>query len=113
MILWLDAQLSPMLAKWINSEFSVVAVPLRDIGLRDAEDIEIFNATRLAGATIVTKDSDFAELVARLGSPPQVIWVTCGNTSNARMCAVFRAALQNTIQLLEAGEDLVEIGDVV
>ncbi|MEH1826540.1 MAG: DUF5615 family PIN-like protein [Nostoc sp.] len=33
----------------------------------------------------MTKDSDFAELVDRFGTPPQVIWLTCGNTSNDRL----------------------------
>jgi predicted nuclease of predicted toxin-antitoxin system len=34
---------------------------------------------------VMTKDSDFVDLVERLGSPPQVIWLTYGNTSNARL----------------------------
>ncbi len=33
----------------------------------------------------MTKDSDFVLLLDRLGAPPQVIWITCGNTSNARL----------------------------
>ena len=33
----------------------------------------------------MTKDSDFVLLLDKLGAPPQVIWVTCGNTSNARL----------------------------
>jgi predicted nuclease of predicted toxin-antitoxin system len=33
----------------------------------------------------MTKDSDFVDLVERLGPPPQIIWLTCGNTSNLRL----------------------------
>jgi predicted nuclease of predicted toxin-antitoxin system len=33
----------------------------------------------------MTKDSDFVALLDRFGPPPQVIWITCGNTSNARL----------------------------
>jgi Uncharacterized protein conserved in bacteria len=35
------------------------------LGLRDAEDIEIFNAARSPGTVIVSKDRDFVELVTR------------------------------------------------
>ena len=35
MKLWLDAQLSPALARWINDqELDLAAIPIRDIGLR-------------------------------------------------------------------------------
>ncbi|MDF5718318.1 MAG: DUF5615 family PIN-like protein [Rhizonema sp. NSF051] len=30
---------------------------------------------------MITKDSDFVDLVDRLGTPPQIIWLTCGDTS--------------------------------
>jgi len=33
----------------------------------------------------MTKDRDFIALVERHGSPPQVVWLACGNTSNARL----------------------------
>ena len=50
MIFWLDAQLSPYLAPWLSSEFDVEATPIRELGLRDARDREIFMAAREAGA---------------------------------------------------------------
>ena len=89
MICWIDAQLSPQLASWLATRFGVTAYAVRDLGLRDATDREIFDAVRTAGAVVITKDRDFPELLARLGPPPQVIWVTCGNTSNARMHQIF------------------------
>jgi predicted nuclease of predicted toxin-antitoxin system len=55
LIFWIDAQLSPYLAKWISSEFGVEARPVRDLGLRDARDREIFLAAREAGATVMTR----------------------------------------------------------
>ena len=59
MILWLDAQLSPAMASWISGEFFVQAVAVRDLGLRDAKDPEIFLAARKANALVMTKDADF------------------------------------------------------
>jgi predicted nuclease of predicted toxin-antitoxin system len=70
MKIWIDAQLPPALANWLTQTFDVEASSLREIGLRDAKDIEIFEAARSTGAIIMTKDSDFVDLVYRLGIPP-------------------------------------------
>jgi predicted nuclease of predicted toxin-antitoxin system len=101
----------PAIASWIPQNFPVDAVALRDIGLRDAEDEEIFVAARSAGAVVMTKGSDFLDLLERHGAPPQVLWLTCGNTSNAHLKEVLSATLSEAIVLLEAGERLIEISD--
>ncbi len=93
MTLWVDAQLPPGIAAWVQENFPVTAAALRDIGLRDAEDEEIFAAAKAASVVVMTKDSDFRDLLDRLGPPPQVIWVTCGNTSNARLKEILTATL--------------------
>ena len=62
MIIWLDAQLSPVLVRWIQSMFEVETHALRDLKLRDATDEAIFHAARAAGATVMTKDGDFVKL---------------------------------------------------
>ena len=72
MKIWIDAQLPPTLAQWIQKTFDLEAFALRDLGLRDAADREIFAAARAENAVIMTKDSDFVDLVCRLGSPPQI-----------------------------------------
>ena len=59
----------------------------------------------------MTKDSDFLSLIEGLGSPPRVLWITCGNTSNARLRRVLREVLPTALGLLEQGESLVEISD--
>ncbi len=84
---------------------------MRDLGLARASDLEIFHAARKANAIIITKDQDFVRLVGRLGPPPSVIWVTCGNTSTARLREVLSASLSSALNLIEAGEALIEISD--
>ena len=81
MRIWVDAQKSPAIATWISSNYAVSAVAIRDLGLRDAEDKEIFETARQDKAVVMTKDSDFVLLLDRLAPPPQAIWITCGNTS--------------------------------
>ena len=110
MTVWVDAHLSPAIATWIASTFGITAVALRDVGLRDAEDLDIFEAAKAQGIIFITKDSDFADLVDRFGSPPQIIWLTCGNTSNARLREILSVALPEALVLLRTGEALVEIG---
>ncbi|MBJ7259915.1 MAG: hypothetical protein JHD33_10295, partial [Chthoniobacterales bacterium] len=58
---------------------------------------------------ILTKAADFAELVERLGPPPQIVWLTCGNTSEAALRVLLAKAMPRALELLAAGESLVEI----
>ncbi|MDB9541630.1 DUF5615 family PIN-like protein [Microcystis aeruginosa CS-1036] len=109
MTIWVDAHLSPAIATWISTTLEIEAVALRDLGLRDAEDTEIFQVAKAQRAILMTKDSDFVDLVERLGSPPQIIWLTCGNTSNARLREILSETLPRALELLDAGETLVEI----
>ncbi|MEM9986307.1 MAG: DUF5615 family PIN-like protein [Bacteroidota bacterium] len=111
MTIWLDAQLSPALALWLTETFTQVeAFSAKYLGLRDAEDEEIFQAAREAEAVVMTKDQDFVAMLERLGPPPKVIWLTCGNTSNVRIKTLLSQTLPDAIDLL-AKEPLVEISD--
>ena len=108
-MIWIDAQLSPAIAEWLRDSLGVDAKALREIGLRDAEDEEIFNAASKAEAIVMTKDSDFVLLLHRFGPPPKIILLTCGNTSNANLKRILRVTLNDALSLLESGEDLIEI----
>ena len=108
----MDAQFSPALAGWLADQFGIEALPVRALGLRDAKDRAIFMAAREGQAVVMTKDQDFVRMLEQHGPPPQVIWVTCGNTSSARMREILGQAMPETLRLLAAGEPLVEISDV-
>jgi predicted nuclease of predicted toxin-antitoxin system len=109
---WIDAQLSPTLAPWLSDTFAVEAFSVRWLGLQHASDAEIFTAAREAKAVVITKDRDFVQLLERLGPPPKVIWVTCGNTSNAQMRKILYRTFPEALLLFQAGESLVEITDI-
>jgi len=79
------------------------------LGLRDATDIEIFWAARKEDAAVLTKDVDFPHLLSPHDPPPQVLWLTCGNTSNAMRQGILTRGLPQALALLEAGEALVQI----
>jgi predicted nuclease of predicted toxin-antitoxin system len=112
MTIWLDAQLSPAIAAWITMQYSVPAVALRDLGIRDATDREISFAARASDAIVMTKDSDFVRLLEVNGTLPKIIWLTCGNTSNARLKEILADTLAKALELLQSGEQLVEINSV-
>jgi predicted nuclease of predicted toxin-antitoxin system len=112
MKLWIDAQLSPAIAAWINRTFDdIEAESVRALGLRDATDPEIFEEAKKSDAVVMSKDDDFIQLIEQRGTPPKLIWITCGNTSNARMREILSTALLKAIELLQSGEKIVEISD--
>ena len=108
---WFDANLSPQIADWTASTFAVATRHMDALGYRTTVDAVIFEAARaLGGIVIVTKDSDFADLVERNGPPPAVLWLTAGNTSNAALKALFTLRFKSALELFQDGEPLVEIG---
>lgn len=114
MKIWIDAQLSPSLAAWINRTFDdVQAKSVKALGLRDASDIEIYEKAKLDNAIVMSKDDDFIQLIDQKGSPPKLIWITCGNTSNTKMREILSKTFPKAKKLLESGEDIVEISDKV
>lgn len=85
-------------------------MPIRDIGLARTSDIAIFQRAQVDARILISKDRDFAELVTRLGPPPAIILLTCGNTSTDYLKGMLRVSLARALQLISEGEALVEIG---
>ena len=110
MKLWIDAQLPPTLANWLSATFGLEAIALRELSLRDAKDIEIFEAARAQNAVIMTKDSDFIDLVCRLGTPPQILWLTCGNVTNRNLRQLLTSTLPDALEQLQQGEKIALVG---
>lgn len=109
MIIWLDEQISPFLAPWVASECDIECASVVDLPVDRASDHAIFIAARAAGAIIITKDSDFVDLISRFGPPPQIVWLTCGNRSNVEMKRLLSPSLMNALKLLASGDPVVEI----
>ena len=103
MTIWVDAQLSPRTARWIAANFPVAATALRDLGLRDSSDEDFFAAARAANAIVLTKDGDFVRLLEQQGSPPKVLWLTCGNTFEAALQQILSGHLSTALALLDLG----------
>lgn len=110
MEIWIDAQLSPALALWMNQQFEgIEAKSVRALDLRDATDLLIYRSAKEKHAIVMTKDVDFVRLQERFGAPPQIIGITAGNTSDERMRQILKRNFATMTTMLQNGETLVEI----
>jgi predicted nuclease of predicted toxin-antitoxin system len=58
--------------------------------LETADDRALWEFAKSNGFTIVSQDSDFADMAAVFGPPPKVIWLRCGNQTNDVIEKLFR-----------------------
>jgi len=80
---WLDANISPAIALWLNNNFNIECRSCFMLGLQEESDLSIYRKAKEANAIFVTKDRDFAQLLAVHKSPPKIILLNSGNISNA------------------------------
>src|SRR5687768_18394634 len=52
---------------------------VREVGLAEADDKEVWDYAKQNDFVIVSKDNDFQQLSILYGSPPKVIWLRVGN----------------------------------
>ncbi len=63
---------------------------VRELGLENSTDSEIFDYARRNGFAIITFDSDFFDLSIIKGSPPKIIWIRTGNTTTNNLENILR-----------------------
>jgi len=61
------------------------------LGLDQVEDRQIWEYAKVNDFTIVTRDSDYNELLILLGFPPKVVWIQRGNCSTNEIENILRA----------------------
>src|SRR5574338_447452 len=84
MKLLFDNNLSPKLIPKIVDIFPDSShVTLK--GLDKSVDLEVWNIAREQSYTLVSKDSDFNELLTAKGFPPKVIWFRLGNCTTTEV----------------------------
>lgn len=87
------------------------AVHVCDIDLTSAADSEVWNEALRRDAVIISKDEDFI-LIGRSrpdAAAPALVWIRMGNCSRKALLAAFLPVLPTVLELLEAGEKIVEI----
>ena len=64
---------------------------VREVGLRDADDLTIWQYAKAHGYAIVSKDSDFQQRSLLHGAPPKFIWLRIGNCTTKRIEDLLRS----------------------
>ncbi|HSI76682.1 MAG TPA: DUF5615 family PIN-like protein [Lunatimonas sp.] len=101
--IWLDTNISPAIAKWM-AEFTGYTVKSAYIlSFNNISDRTIYKKAKEKGKVIlVSKDSDFPEIINRLGSPPKLINIKIGICSNKVLWNTLKPSINNIILLLQS-----------
>jgi predicted nuclease of predicted toxin-antitoxin system len=58
------------------------AAQVKELGLENSSDRDIWEYAKKNSYTIITFDADFGVLATLFGHPPKIIWLRIGNTSS-------------------------------
>lgn len=75
--------------------------------LDEASDLEVWEFAKINHYTIVTKDSDFNDLVIFKGIPPKVIWLKIGNCKVIEIEKILKEYEQTIKVFLEEEESAI------
>ena len=80
MKLLFDQNISFRVVKKIANAFPE-AKQVRELGIENFQDLEIWNYAKENDFSIVTFDADFFDLSSLKGHPPKIIWLRFGNST--------------------------------
>jgi predicted nuclease of predicted toxin-antitoxin system len=89
MKLLFDENLSPRLIELLAALFPD-SVHVRDVGLKAADDADVWTYAKENGFIICSKDSDMHQRSFVFGHPPKIIWVRLGNCSTDDVARLLR-----------------------
>ena len=87
MRLLFDQNISYRVVKQLKPTFPDF-IGVREVGLLNADDLEIWNYARLNNYTVITFDKDIPIISSVRGFPPKIIWLRIGNTDNSRLVSL-------------------------
>lgn len=90
MKLLFDENLSHRLATLLADLFPD-STHVRDIGLKEADDVLVWSYAESNNLIIVSKDSDMHQRSFLFGYPPKVVWVRLGNCSTSDVEKLLRS----------------------
>jgi len=104
----IDANLPPALAVALLG-IGHSAQHVDEVGLRMAEDEQIWNYAFEHQMVVITKDEDFPDRCLRSSITPVVVWLRIGNCRNAALLAWFIPLLPEMLARVEFGDRLIEV----
>ncbi len=76
--------------------------------MESASDVELWRFASDNDFVIVSKDVDFLEMQLLRGYPPKIVWLNCGNVSNA----VLRERLASRLAEIGVALEMDDVGVV-
>lgn len=89
MKLLFDQNISFRITKKLHSIFPK-SEQVKEIGLEDASDTEIWNFAKAKDFVVVTFDADFADIANIKGCPPKIIWLRTGNMTTNNIVEILK-----------------------
>ncbi len=89
MSLLFDQNISFRIIKKIQDTFPN-SKQIKELGLENNSDIEIWRFAKENNYTIVTFDADFFEISNLKGHPPKIIWLRTGNTTTENIIEILK-----------------------
>lgn len=89
MRLLFDENLSHRLVHTLADEYPG-STHVGEVGLRGAEDRQVWDYARSEGLIVVSEDTDFRELSFLEGFPPKIIWLDVGNAGTSVVAVLLR-----------------------
>lgn len=80
---------------------------VRDAGLSNASDPEVWNFAAANGLIIVSKDQDFRQRALLFGPPPKCIWIRLGNCSTSDVAALLAKRAQAILEFQQSPAGLL------
>lgn len=82
---------------------------MRELGLREAEDSEIWDQALKTGAVLITKDDDFPRRAQQTGAGPVIVWLRIGNATNQVLRRWLMPQLPQILAWIGEGVRVLEI----
>lgn len=104
MKLLFDQNLSPKLPIYVKDLFNESA-HLQDLGLDKSNDLLVWEYAKTNSFTIITKDSDFNNIISLFGFPPKVIWLRRGNSSTTTIIEMIESHIETINSFIKDDEN--------
>lgn len=104
---WIDVNLPPAMAKWIQEDFGISAKSFKELNFDSEQDVIVFNvaAKRLNTIVITTKDVDLKNLSEEINIRPKILYLNVGNISNKMLKEIFYKSIKDVIILFSETDD--------
>lgn len=109
---WIDLNLPPKMAKWLQEDFHVAAKSFKELNFETTTDIDIYKKAAKNPNVIIstTKDIDFINFQQAIGAPPKILYINVGNISNDNLKLLIQNKFAQVLELfLKTNKSLIEI----